>query len=68
MILNKVFILKDKADNLDYQLVFNAGEEFHIVTDVVYMRGHMLPPDLQNYIYNWLTENPNLFRIDNRRI
>ena len=65
MIQNKVYILKEPIQ-LDHGLSFNGGGEFHIVNDVVYMQGHMLPPDLQNYFYNWLEKNPKLFRVDTR--
>jgi len=65
MIQSKIYILKNAVE-LDQGLSFNGGEEFHIVSDVVYMQGHMLPPDMQDYFYNWITKNPKLFRMDVR--
>tara|TARA_R110000772_G_scaffold74963_1_gene163037 strand:+ start:592 stop:789 length:198 start_codon:yes stop_codon:yes gene_type:complete len=65
MVQSKIYILK-AAIELDHGLSFKGNEEFHIVSDVVYMQGHMLPPDLQDYFYNWITKNPKLFRIDIR--
>lgn len=65
MIQNKVYRLRNDAD-LDHGLSFNGGEEFHIVIDVVYMKGFLVPPDLQNYIYNWIISNPRLFIDDTR--
>jgi len=46
---------------------FKGGEEFHIVTDVVYMQGHPLPPEMQNMFYEWITKNPTLFIDDTRQ-
>jgi hypothetical protein len=48
-------------------MTFKGGEEFHIVMDVVYMQGHMLPPEMQNMFYDWLTKNPKLFVDDTRQ-
>jgi len=45
---------------------FKSGEEFHIVNDVVYMQGAMLPPEMQDIFYNWITKNPTLFIDDTR--
>lgn len=66
MITNKVFRL-NKPHTLMKDMSFNGGEEFHIVTDVVYMQGHPLPPEMQNMFYEWITKNPNLFTEDTRR-
>lgn len=66
MILNRVYRLKQKQQ-LDHGLEFPMGEEFHIVSDVVYMQGHPLPPELQNYMYEWITNNPKLFVDDTRQ-
>ncbi len=61
MITNKIQVLK-KAAKLNFGLEFPSNTEFHIVTDVVYMQGFMLPPNLQEYIYNWIVSNPTLFK------
>jgi len=45
---------------------FKSGDEFHIVNDVVYMQGAMLPPEMQDMFYNWITKNPALFIDDTR--
>jgi len=66
MIQNKVYRLKQPF-TLMKDMHFKGGEEFHIVTDVVYMQGHMLPPEMQNMFYNWLTKNPKLFIDDTRQ-
>lgn len=66
MIQNKVYRLKRDHTLMD-NLSFESGEEFHIVLDVVYMKGAMLPPEMQNMFYNWITKNPKLFIEDTRR-
>jgi hypothetical protein len=38
-----------------------AGQEIEIVTDVVYVNGYMVPPNLQPTFYNWIINNPDLF-------
>lgn len=66
MIQNKVYRLKQPF-TLMKDMSFKGGEEFHIVMDVVYMQGHMLPPEMQNMFYEWLTKNPKLFVDDTRQ-
>lgn len=68
MIQNKVYRLKhpQKFDQVD-GIEFKGGEEFHIVMDVVYMQGAMLPPEMQDMFYNWITKNPKLFVDDTRQ-
>lgn len=66
MIQNKVYRLKH-PHKLAKDLEFKGGEEFHIVMDVVYMQGAMLPPEMQSMFYNWLTKNPKLFVDDTRQ-
>ena len=66
MIQNKVYRLKQPT-SLAAGMDFKGGEEFHIVTDVVYMRGAMLPPEMQDMFYNWITKNPKLFVDDTRQ-
>lgn len=65
MIQNKVYKLK-KDTTLQDGLTFKMGAEFHIVMDVVYMNGAMLPPNMQPLFYNWITKNPTLFIDDTR--
>jgi hypothetical protein len=61
MIVSQVLELKNDVE-LKYNLKFKKGAEFTIVRDVVYMGGFMLPPDMQGYIYGWITQNLNLFK------
>lgn len=68
MIQNKVYRLRNPYKFKDIKgLEFKGGEEFHIVMDVVYMHGAMLPPEMQNMFYNWITKNPKLFVDDTRQ-
>lgn len=65
MIQNKVYRLRN-PHTLAKGMDFKGGEEFHIVTDVVYMNGAMLPPEMQDMFYNWITTNSKLFIDDTR--
>lgn len=56
MIDQKILRLK-KDVVLDKDLKFDEGTEFEIVADVVYIKGFMIPPDLQQFMYSWLVEN-----------
>jgi hypothetical protein len=68
-ITNRVFRLKHKkaieAPNGD-MLSFKAGEEFHIVADVLYMSGYLVPAGLQTFLINWIMNNKFLFVEDTR--
>jgi hypothetical protein len=68
--VNKVFRLKKpmviKLNGIPEPLSFKLGEEFHIVTDVLYMNGMLLPPAFQGPIINWIESNPKLFVDDTR--
>lgn len=66
MIQNKVYRLKNPIE-IEHGLTFKGGEEFHIVSDVVYMQGHLVPPNLQIFMYNWIIKNPRLFIDDTRQ-
>lgn len=69
-IANKVFRLKHqhelKVPNMNDSFKFAAGEEFHIVADVLYMRGVPVVPAIQNIIMSWIQNNPLLFVEDTR--
>jgi hypothetical protein len=69
--VNKVFRLKKpmvvNLNGIPEPLSFKLGEEFHIVTDVLYMNGTLLPPPFQEPIINWVESNPNLFVDDTRQ-
>ena len=60
MITNKVFRLKNAAE-VAPGMPLQSGQELEIVTDVVYVNGNMVPPDMQSLFYNWIINNPTLF-------
>lgn len=60
MITNKVFRLKNAAE-VAPGMPLQAGQELEIVTDVVYVNGNMVPPDMQPLFYNWIINNQTLF-------
>lgn len=43
-----------------------SGQEFHIVQDVLYMNGYPVPTGLQKLMIDWITNNKQLFMLDNR--
>lgn len=61
MISNKILLLKREA-KLKNGLEFPPNTEFHIVMDVVYMKGFPLPQNLQATMMSWINDNPTLFR------
>lgn len=60
MITNKVFRLKNAAE-VAKGMPLQAGQELEIVTDVVYVNGNMVPPEMQSLFYNWIINNQGLF-------
>jgi hypothetical protein len=60
MIVNKVYRLKNAAE-VAQGMSLPAGQELEIVTDVVYVNGNMVPPNLQPLFYNFIINNPSLF-------
>jgi len=48
------------------EIKFHSGQELHIVQDVVYVNGYMVPVETQRFLNEWITNNPNLFILDNR--
>jgi hypothetical protein len=60
MITNKVFRLKN-ATEVAPGMPLQGGQELEIVTDVVYVNGNMVPPDMQSLFYNWIINNQGLF-------
>lgn len=60
MITNRVFRLKHAAE-VAKGMPLQAGQELEIVTDVVYVNGNMVPPDMQSLFYNWIINNQGLF-------
>jgi hypothetical protein len=60
MITNRVFRLKNAAE-VAKGMPLQAGQELEIVTDVVYVNGNMVPPDMQPLFYNWIINNQGLF-------
>lgn len=51
-----------KETTLQNGVKFNAGQEIEIVTDVVYITGYPLPPNMQATTLNWIKQNPTLFK------
>lgn len=65
----KILILRKDA-KINDELKFDAGTEFEIVSDVVYMGGFPVPPQMQPIFFKWLLDNmsnPQLFKEDFRR-
>jgi hypothetical protein len=60
MIQSKVYQLKKEA-KLQNGVEFPAGQEIEIVMDVVYIGGYPLPFEMQQSVYNWVTQNEALF-------
>lgn len=60
MIKNRVYKLKKDAE-VGRNMPLKAGQELEIVTDVVYINGNMVPPEMQSMFYNWIKNNPTLF-------
>ena len=68
-VINKVYRLKHgKKHNVPGigDLDFIDGEEFHIVSDMLYMRGYPLPGNMQQPLIKWINDNPSLFVYDTR--
>lgn len=59
MITNRVYKLKQAAE-VGKDMPLPAGQEIEIVTDVVYVNGNMVPPDLQLLFYSFIINNPTL--------
>lgn len=60
-------VLKLKAEaTLGENLTFPKGQEFELVKNMVYMRGMPVQPNMQQFIYSWITNNPKLFVDDTR--
>jgi len=60
MIASRVYRLKQDAE-VGKDMPLKSGQELEIVTDVVYINGNMVPPDLQALFYGWIVNNPTLF-------
>jgi hypothetical protein len=69
-ISNKVFRLKRAGTfnlpGIPDPVTFDNGEEFHIIGDVLYMKGFLVPGNLQHPIINWIVNNKILFVEDTR--
>ena len=59
MIVRKVYRLKADAE-VGQGMPLKIGQELEIVTDVVYVNGNMVPPDLQLLFYSFIINNPTL--------
>lgn len=60
MIKNRVYRLKQAAE-VGKGMPLPKGQELEIVTDVVYINGNMVPPNMQPLFYSWIVNNPTLF-------
>lgn len=60
MIDNRVFKLL-KNTILDNGIKLSEGQEFEVVTDVVYMEGYPVPPNMQTFMLKWIINNPDIF-------
>ena len=60
MINNRVYRLKQDVE-IGKDMPLKRNQEIEIVTDVVYIGGNMVPPNLQNLFYSFVMNNPKLF-------
>lgn len=60
MIKNKVLKLK-KDTYLTNEIFLPKNQELEIVMDVIYINGHMVPPNMQDFFYGWIKNNNELF-------
>jgi hypothetical protein len=51
-----------KDSKLPFNIQFNAGQEIEIVLGVVYIGGHLLQPEMQMTIFNWLSQNSDILK------
>jgi len=65
MLKNGVYVLQEDVTVVK-DLRFEKNQEFEVVSEVVYMGGFPLPPDLQRVIITWMANNLKLFKTDNR--
>lgn len=56
-----------QLQGLPQPMEFKSGDEFHIVGDVVYMKGFPLPPAMQPILFNWIDSNIHKFVNDTRQ-
>jgi hypothetical protein len=68
--VDKVLRLKKDIDlkiaQYNEPMKFKKGQEFHIVANVLYMGGYIIPIGLQKPLISWIEDNPNLFMGDTR--
>jgi hypothetical protein len=68
---DKVYRLKHGQElelpNYKNTIKFSNGEEFHVINNVLYMRGVPVAPHLHDSILNWILDNPLLFINDTRQ-
>jgi len=60
--LNQNHQLKIGTDIINLE----TNQEFHIVSDVVYMNGYPIPYAMQRFFIDWILNNKELFNLDNR--
>lgn len=62
---DRVVILLDDF-SFSNGIQFKKGQEFELVTGVVYVNGAMMDPRFQKIILDWINQNPKLFKNDTR--
>ena len=66
---NRVWRLK-RAQNLTLPgyppISMETGEEFRIVNEVLFMKGHIVMAEMQRPLIHWIRNNPKLFVDDTR--
>jgi len=60
MVTNRVYRLKKDVE-VTKGVSLQAGQELEIVTDVVYVNGNMVPPQMQPLFYSFIMNNKGLF-------
>lgn len=65
MIKNRVYRLKQDVE-VAKGMPLPSGQEIEIVMDVVYVNGHIVPPQFQELFLDFVKNNPNLFKDDTR--
>jgi hypothetical protein len=65
MINSKVYRLKQDVE-VGKDMPLKKGQELEVVMDVVYVNGHMVPPNLQKLFLDFIIKNPTLFDDDTR--
>jgi hypothetical protein len=60
-----VYRLKQDVE-VGKDMPLKKGQELEVVMDVVYVNGHMVPPNFQKLFLDFIIKNPTLFDDDTR--